>query len=231
MPFQKGVKHPKEWITKRLAARQKNGTAKHSEEAKQKLRNANLGNKHSEETKKKMSLSHKGVVISEEHKAILRKLHTGKKVSLETRRKISEIQTGSKLSEETKKKMSLSHKKLWQNPKYAKARLKAYAMKPTKPEIQMEALLNELFPKEYKYVGDGDVWIAGKNPDFININGQKKIIEVYGDYWHRNDKEQDRIDVFEPYGYDTLIIWASEIDDGTNYVRNELKKFHKLEHV
>ena len=36
---------------------------------------------------------------------------------------------------------------------------------------------------EYDFVGDGKIMIGTKNPDFINIK-IKKIIEVFGDYWH-----------------------------------------------
>jgi G:T-mismatch repair DNA endonuclease (very short patch repair protein) len=37
------------------------------------------------------------------------------------------------------------------------------------------------------------------NPDFI-CDEEKKVIEVYGDYWHRNDNPQDRINKFKKMG-------------------------------
>ena len=61
----------------------------------------------------------------------------------------------------------------------------------------------------FKYVGDGGLIIKGKNPDFSDNNG--KLIEVYGDYWHRNDDPQDRIKFFRNYGYDTLVLWEHEL--------------------
>jgi very-short-patch-repair endonuclease len=194
-------------------------------------RNAKLrGQKRTVEFKRKMSATKKGTIVSLETGRKISKALKGRKMSQIHKDKIGLKSKGRKHTEQTKKNHSIVMKKKWEDPAYAKKMFKAYAMKPTKPELQMEALLNELFPKEYKYVGDGDVWIAGKCPDFINCNGQKKIIEVYGDYWHKDDNPQDRIDIFEPYGYQTLVIWASEIDDGTNYVRNEIKKFHLMEH-
>jgi len=61
-------------------------------------------------------------------------------------------------------------------------------------------------------------------PDFININGQKKIIELYGDYWHRNDDPQDRIDLFAKYGYQTLIIWEHELKNEVE-LKDKLQEF------
>lgn len=43
-------------------------------------------------------------------------------------------------------------------------------------------------------------------PDFVNIK-KRKVIEGFGDYWHRNDNPQDKIDSFGKFGYDCLIIW------------------------
>lgn len=70
-----------------------------------------------------------------------------------------------------------------------------------------------------KKLGDGKFIPAGKSPDFINVNGQKKIIELYGDYWHgpemtgRTKEEKQRVDCFAKEGYQTLIIWEHELND------------------
>ena len=58
-----------------------------------------------------------------------------------------------------------------------------------------------------------------------DINGQKKCIELYGNYWHKNDNPQDRIDLFKQFGYDTLIIWEHELKD-IEKVKNRIMKFH-----
>ena len=91
--------------------------------------------------------------------------------------------------------------------------LKAVCAKPNKPEQHLERLLNEIFPNEYKFVGDGSVIIGGCSPDFINTNGQKKLIEMFGDYWHRNDDEGNRIFQFKLFGFDTLVVWEHELHD------------------
>ena len=53
-------------------------------------------------------------------------------------------------------------------------------------------------------------------PDFVNRK-DKKIIEVYGDYWHRGENPQDKIDEYSRVGWDCIVIWEHEImtDDFT----------------
>lgn len=88
--------------------------------------------------------------------------------------------------------------------------------KPNKPESVVLDVLNSHFPNEWQYVGDGSIIIDGLNPDFINVNGRKLIIELFGEYWHRkgarkyHQTEQGRREVYQKYGYDTLVIWEKE---------------------
>ena len=83
--------------------------------------------------------------------------------------------------------------------------------RPNKKEEELQNLLNTAFPDEWKYIGNGKIIINGKRPDFINTNGKRAIIEFFGDYWHRNDNPQDRIDIFQEVGYSTLVIWEHEL--------------------
>jgi len=85
-------------------------------------------------------------------------------------------------TKKARRKKSKAAKKNWQDPKYAK---KVFAHKsPNKSELKLQTILNKLFPKEYKFVGNGQVVLGGKLPDFINVNGQKKIIEMFGTFYH-----------------------------------------------
>lgn len=123
---------------------------------------------------------------------------------------------GISFSDETKRKMSKSAKKYWKNnPEHSKQRIKAMLKFsfPNKTELWLESLLEDIFPGEWKFVGDGQIVISGKCPDYINVNGQKKIIELWGDYWHRGENPDDRKDVFKPFGYETLVIWEHELKD------------------
>jgi hypothetical protein len=110
---------------------------------------------------------------------------------------------------------SIGLKKLWQNKEYKEKQIKklgkALHIHPNKPETIILNLLEELYPGQWKFTGDFSFVINGKNPDFVNCNGQKKIIEFFGDYWHKGENPEDRRAIFSPFGYDTLIIWGREL--------------------
>jgi hypothetical protein len=94
---------------------------------------------------------------------------------------------------------------------HVKSILMGNQIKPNKKEAQLMILLNDLFPHDYKYTGDGKIIIGGKCPDFTNVNGQKKLVELFGDYWHKGEDPSDRINHFLRYGYYTLVIWEREL--------------------
>jgi hypothetical protein len=100
---------------------------------------------------------------------------------------------------------------MWKN-KESQERLRiARNAKPNKPESFLCKILDEMYPGQWRYTGDLSLIIDGKCPDFVNCNGQKKIIEFWGDYWHKGQNPQDRIDTFKPFGFDTLVIWEHEL--------------------
>ena len=88
-------------------------------------------------------------------------------------------------------------------------------LSPNKPEKLLNNLLQEILLNEYKFVGDGSVILGGFCPDFINTNGQKKIIELYGNYWHNKLKaikrDKRRLKTYNKLGFNTLIIWQHEL--------------------
>lgn len=71
----------------------------------------------------------------------------------------------------------------------------------------------------YRYVGDFKIMLNGRNPDFINTSGKKKLIELFGKFWHTErignltikEHVKDRKEHFKKLGYDTLIIWHYEL--------------------
>lgn len=121
---------------------------------------------------------------------------------------------------------------LWQDSDYIEKQMKARCVSQNKREKELELLLEMLFPGEFKFVGDGEFILAGKCPDFVNVNGQKKIIELFGTYWHSEKvtgmKEEDhikeRVDLFSKYGYNTLIVWEDELKD-VDTLSKKLKLF------
>jgi len=86
-------------------------------------------------------------------------------------------------------------------------------IRPTKPELQLQTILNESYPNIWDYTGDGGMIIGGKIPDFSNVNGRKAVIEMFGDYWHKGQEPQDKIAHYEAYGFECLVIWEHELED------------------
>lgn len=122
---------------------------------------------------------------------------------------------------------------MWQNPEYRtkviKNALKSLFKRPTNIESHMiDIIERENLP--FRYVGNGSVIIGSLNPDFIGTTNHTKIIEVFGDYWHKervrnlNDTEIGRIATFNSLGYDCLVIWQHELND-EGYVINKIMNF------
>lgn len=87
---------------------------------------------------------------------------------------------------------------------------------PNKPE---KIIINILEDKG-RYCGNGTFWIKlkngnNKNPDF-KINGCKKLIEHFGDYWHKGEDENILISEYKKVGFDCLVIWEHELKDLEN---------------
>lgn len=79
------------------------------------------------------------------------------------------------------------------------------------PNIPEAKVLELASPYGFKYVGNRGFWIDGKNPDFWD--GEDRLIEMFGDYWHKRENPQDRIDFFKERGYSCLVIWEKELKD------------------
>ncbi len=143
------------------------------------------------------------------------------------KRTIEQIKKAWRDNPSLREKMSKVKKKQWQDPEYVKKLHKGLAQRPTGLEIEVMAILNSLFPSEYGYNGGYELGIVlcGKVPDFVNINGKKKLVEAYGSYWHKESDEQPRIDLFGKIGWDCLIIWDWELQDYKKLVE-KLKSFH-----
>lgn len=100
-----------------------------------------------------------------------------------------------------------------------------FNIKPNKPE----GILIELFEKygfPFKYTGDGNIWIGNHNPDFINVNGKKQVIELFGEYWHPVSDALEWVEHYERYGFTCLIIWVRELSN----INNVLSKIRTYEH-
>ena len=193
-----------------------------------------LGKKHSTNTKKKMSLTRTGRKYSPQHcqnisnslagrirskaeRLAIGKGRTGCRVSEIGRLKISKALTGRKMPIGFRIKMKNIALHNWENPVYVAKVLGRTS--PNKKELILQSILDRHYPNEWKYTGNGRFIIGRMCPDFININGKKQVIELYGIYWHRNDNPEDRVRDFRKYGYDCLVVWENELEDTIGILR------------
>lgn len=191
-----------------------------SEESKEKNRKSHIGRKNSKQSEI-MKLKWQDPVYRER----MIKTHVGYEQSEETKEKLREIVTGKKRSKEAIERMRVSAIERWQDFEYREKQIKAVIkgsmIKPNRAEKRLYKLLQKLFSNEYLLNVKADMIIGGKVPDFVNVNGQKKLIEMFGDYWHsiektgktKEEEENQRIKHFAKYGYQTLIIWEHELED------------------
>lgn len=127
------------------------------------------------------------------------------------------------ISDETRAKMSKALKgRKWTKEQRERQLPIFFAnchQRPTKIERQFQDIVsrNNL---PYKYVGDGYTWIAGRCPDFLNINGQKTVVEVFSRWWHDlsvnkrikpQHTEEATLKHYRDYGFDCIIIWEEEL--------------------
>ena len=107
----------------------------------------------------------------------------------------------------------------------------------TKPEKIFENICgrNNL---NFHYVGDGELWIGKDkklNPDFIEANGKKICIEIFGDYWHSpllNHKMREggtleyRKRHYKQFKWQPVFLWESDLKrkDAEQFVLNTLRK-------
>ncbi len=108
----------------------------------------------------------------------------------------------------------------------------------TQPEMVFEDICTK-HSLPFHYVGDGSLWIGDNrklNPDFIEANGKKIIVEIFGDYWHNpslNPKIQEAATLeyrkrhYNRYGWESFFIWEHELkmSDADQFVLNMLEAF------
>lgn len=99
-----------------------------------------------------------------------------------------------------------------------------FSMKPNKTELELQKIIDDA-NLPYKYVGDGSFTVGWMNPDFVNVNGKKEVVELFGCYWHgcqkcypnggvggiKNNRQQ-RVAAFKRYGFNCKVIWEHELN-------------------
>lgn len=172
--------------------------------------------------------------LSESHKGIkyLNRKSAGP-LSEDHRRNISRGNKGKIRSKEAKINIGEGSKKKWRNPKFIKKWIegekKAKNRKPTKPEI----VFDKLTPSNVRYVGNGIWWRmtkkkSARNPDF-KVKSQNKVIEIFGDYWHKGENPNELIKEYKEAGIDCIIFWENEVYNERERVLKETLEFVKEE--
>jgi len=145
---------------------------------------------------------------------------------------------GKKHSEKTKSKIGLKSKKRWgdstyrgreikkirerwQNKEYREKTIrtlvKSNHIRPTSFEKKIMNLCKK-YNLPFKYVGNGGMFIDGLNPDFIETNGKKIVIETYYSYWkiknYSNTKEyeKERKKRLNKYGYEIIFLNEKDLE-------------------
>lgn len=130
--------------------------------------------------------SRAGQKSSPEHVEKNRRAQLGKTVSVETRAKLS---------------VAAAHQRRQQH-------------KVSKLEYEVAP---ELVCQGFTHNTDRAVRIIGsdgfcKIPDFVDVEG-RRLVEVWGDYWHRGEDPEVLIEWYRQVGWDCKVIWEREIKE------------------
>ena len=192
------------------------------------------GKTHTLEVRQKIRRAHKGKPKSKEHRQKIGKALKGKPKSREHRENMSRVRKGKAIhTQEFKEKISQVHIKLWQDPEYRRKMIqirkdlwkenpkfrrnilknlaKARYKRPTSLEIKLGKIL-QFLELPYQYTGDGTQIVNGMYPDFW-WEEEKRVIEAFGEYWHKEEDENQRISAFAKVGVKCLVIWGNELQD------------------
>jgi len=106
--------------------------------------------------------------------------------------------------------------------------------RPTRPE-QLLINIATRHNMPIRYTGDGQFWLKrpsapALNPDF-KVNGQRKVIEVFGFYWHPLSDADTRTAAFRACKDDTLIVWEDEFDNENQLVAKLFSFLHNPEFI
>jgi len=154
----------------------------------------------------------------------------GKHHSKETKLKMSQARQGRghPIPQETRTRISLARKGIIFSELHREHLREAVRNRPPigKPN-KIEQSLIDLIKKSNlpcKFVGNGEVWLGNRNPDFINTNGKKQVIELFGTHWHPVFDVADRVEHYKQYGFDALIIWEDELRKPDKVIK-KIKRF------
>jgi len=115
------------------------------------------------------------------------------------------------------------------NPKereeFQKLAARGRRIHPNRLEKRIINICND-FNLPFVYTGEEPYpGLEGKIPDFV-YEKSRKIIEVFGDYWHKPHEIEEKRNHYKKFDYDTLILWESEILNNTDEeISSRIQKF------
>lgn len=209
----------------------------------------NMSRPCSKETKKKMSeIRFKnptrywlGKKRSKETKLKIGKGNKGKEVSTKSKMMMSETRKKGWQDPIVWERYSKARKKMWREPKFRERLKESHKKKWSKPEFRemmaiarnmkpnsLEQFFDEMTPDSIRYTGGGGFFIRCKNriylPDF-KVRGQKKVIELFGNYWHKGEDPDDMIQEYAEAGWECKVFWENEVYNETGQVLEETLEF------
>lgn len=193
-------------------------THKVSQETRNSIAKANTGRKTSEETKRLQSIHNVGRTRTLEaceriSKGVLSAFGCDPTIIEKSAKK----RLGQHQSLETRLLKSESMKELWEDNEFVEKMVKAWHKTPNNSEIQLYTVLEKYFPGEWKYVGNYQVNVKRRFPDFIRINNEKQVIEMFGIHWHdptyfpNRLTEEELIEHYKINGYTCLVFWEYDV--------------------
>lgn len=206
-----------------------------SEKQKQKISNAKMGQKawnkgvpFSIEARKKMSNTRKQLMQEGKIKSYS---HWKNKKNPMTAEKLKGKHNSPK-TEFTSEKV----KEMWRDAEYRERTLKkiiaGHQVRPTSLEKQYMNFCQK-YNIPHKYVGNGEVIIGGINPDFIDCNGQKQVVEVFHPFFKIrthgsvHNYMRQRSAIFSKYGFKVLFLQTDDFK-GKEWEQKVLEKVNNF---
>lgn len=100
-----------------------------------------------------------------------------------------------------------------------------------------EQRIIDLNIENVKYVGNHSFWITlfdktknkfvYKNPDFIiqPFSQTKKVVEVWGDWWHRNENIDELKEMYNVRGIKVLFLRTGDMKNSDEYLSDTIRRF------
>lgn len=113
-------------------------------------------------------------------------------------------------------------------PDVVRKQILSASRRPNGAEIFLFKTLQKMLPQQYILnVVEKVVVIDNKTPDFANLKN-KKLIELFGEKYHKLGSDISRIQMFQKFGWECLVVWSKELR-AIGKLKEKLLKFHTQE--